>query len=64
MSRAPLAPNLDLCILGTLNQDFDVITGADTMNGAIDVIVDEASPGERCDLRKKLLTFSSCRKKR
>lgn len=44
MSRAPLAPNLDLCIVGTLNQDFDVITGADTMDGAIDVVVDEASP--------------------
>ncbi|MEN4790604.1 contact-dependent growth inhibition system immunity protein [Pantoea agglomerans] len=57
MSRAPLAPNLDLCIVGTLNQDFDVITGADTMDGAIDVVVDEASPEERCDLRKEITEF-------
>lgn len=57
MSRAPLAPNLDLCILGTLNQDFDVITGADTMDGAIDVVVDEASPEERSNLRNEIASF-------
>ncbi len=62
MSRAPLAPNLDLCILGTLNQNFDVITGADTMDGAIDVVVDEASPEERSATR--LLAFSSSLMKR
>jgi len=57
MSHAPLAPNLDLCLLGTLNQDFDVITGADTMDGAIDVVVDEASPEERNDLRNEIAGF-------
>ena len=57
MSRAPLAPNLDLCLAGTLNQDFDYITGADTMDGAIDVVVDEASPEERRDLRKEITDF-------
>lgn len=57
MSRAPLAPNLDLCILGTLNQDFDVITGADTMDGAINVVVDEALPEERSNLRNEIVGF-------
>lgn len=57
MSRAPLAPNLDLCLVGTLNQDFDYITGADTMDSAIDVVVDEASPEERSDLRKEISDF-------
>ncbi|WP_312274806.1 contact-dependent growth inhibition system immunity protein [Pseudescherichia sp.] len=57
MSRAPLAPNLDLCLMGTLNQDFDVITGADTMEGAIDVVVDEASPEERSNLRNEIADF-------
>ncbi|KGT89275.1 hypothetical protein NG99_19950 [Erwinia typographi] len=57
MSNAPLAPNLDLCLVGTLNQDYDYITGADTMEGAIDVVVDEATPEERRDLRKEISDF-------
>ncbi|ATA25573.1 hypothetical protein BIY26_10900 [Brenneria goodwinii] len=35
------------------NQDFDVITGADTMESAIDAVVAEATPEERNDLRKE-----------
>jgi len=48
---------LDICILGTFNQDFDVITGADTFEEAMVVYVDELRADDRARLKKEILNF-------
>lgn len=38
-----ITANLDIMIEGTLNQDFDVITSADTLEGGVDVYISVSS---------------------
>ncbi len=48
-----LTTNIDILIEGTLNQDFDFITGADTIDEAIDIYTAELTLQDREDLKKK-----------
>lgn len=52
-----LTTNIDILIEGTLNQDFDFITGADTIDGAIDIYTAELTPEDREDLKKEVINF-------
>lgn len=52
-----LTTNIDILIEGTLNQDFDFITGADTIDGAIDIYTAELIPEDREDLKKEVIEF-------
>jgi hypothetical protein len=42
-----LTTNIDILIEGTLNQDFDFITGADTIDEAIDIYTAELTLQDR-----------------
>ncbi|QKJ86814.1 hypothetical protein PMPD1_1864 [Paramixta manurensis] len=53
----PITPELDLCILGTFNQDFDVITGANTIEEAIEVYVNESTDEDLQLLKKDIEIF-------
>ncbi|QKJ86303.1 hypothetical protein PMPD1_1344 [Paramixta manurensis] len=50
---------IDIMIGGTLNQDFDFITGADTMDGAIRVYVSELNEKDRGTLKREITHFLS-----
>ncbi len=54
-----LTTNLDIMIEGMLNQDFDYITGADSMDDAIDIYTAELTPQDRSDLKKEVIDFLS-----
>lgn len=52
-----ITANLDQLIEGTLNQDFDLITGADTINEAINVYVAELSSEDKKSLQSEVSRF-------
>ncbi|MBD8454099.1 contact-dependent growth inhibition system immunity protein [Serratia rubidaea] len=54
-----LTTNIDLMIEGTLNQDFDYITGAETIDDAIDIYTKGLTTQDRQDLKKEVLAFLS-----
>lgn len=54
-----LTTNIDIMIEGTLNQDFDYITGAETIDDAIDIYTKELTTQDRQDLKKEVLAFLS-----
>lgn len=54
-----LTTNIDILIEGTLNQDFDYITGAETIDEAIDIYTKELITQDRQDLKKEVLAFLS-----
>ena len=54
-----LTTNIDIMIEGTLNQDFDCITGADTIDDAIDIYTKGLTTQDRRDLEKEVLAFLS-----
>lgn len=54
-----ITSEIDIMIGGTLNQDFDFITGADTMDGAIRVYVSELNKKDRDTLKKEVIHFLS-----
>ena len=52
-----LTTNIDILIKGTLNQDFDFITGADIIDEAIDIYTAELTLQDREDLKKEVMNF-------
>lgn len=54
-----LTTNIDIMIEGTLNQDFDYITGADNIDDAIDIYTKGLTTQERDDLKAEILAFLS-----
>lgn len=54
-----LTANIDIMIEGTLNQDFDYITGAETIDDAIDIYTKELTMQDRQALKKEVLAFLS-----
>ncbi|HBC81047.1 MAG TPA: hypothetical protein DC012_03585 [Escherichia sp.] len=52
-----LTTHLDIMIEGTLNQDFDYITGAESIDDAIDIYTSELTTHDRDDLKKEVLAF-------
>lgn len=54
-----LTTNIDIMIEGTLNQDFDYITGAETIDDAIDIYTKGLTKQDRQDLKKEVLAFLS-----
>lgn len=52
-----LTTHLDIMIEGTLNQDFDYITGAESIDDAIDIYTNELTTHDRDDLKKEVLAF-------
>lgn len=54
-----LTTNIDLLLEGTLNQDFDYITGAETIDDAIDIYTKGLTTQDRQDLKKEVLAFLS-----
>lgn len=54
-----LTTNIDIMIEGTLNQDFDYITGAETIDDAIDIYTKGLTTQDRQDLKKEVLAFLS-----
>ncbi|WP_312466280.1 contact-dependent growth inhibition system immunity protein [Pseudescherichia sp.] len=58
-----LTTNLDIMIEGTLNQDFDYITGAESIDDAIDIYTSELAANDRADLKKEVLAFLACDEK-
>lgn len=54
-----LTTNIDIMIEGTLNQDFDYITGAETIDDAIDIYTKELTAQDRQALKKEVLVFLS-----
>ena len=54
-----LTTNIDIMLEGTLNQGFDYITGAETIDGAIDIYTKELTTQDRQALKKEVLAFLS-----
>lgn len=52
-----LTTHLDVMIEGTLNQDFDYITGAESIDDAIDIYTSELTTHDRAGLKKEVLAF-------
>ncbi|MBS0908076.1 contact-dependent growth inhibition system immunity protein [Tatumella sp. JGM118] len=48
---------IDIMIEGTLNQDFDYITGAKTIDDAIDIYTKGLATQDHQDLKKEVFAF-------
>ena len=54
-----LTTQIDIIIEGTLNQDFDCITGTETIDDAIDIYTKGVATQDHQALKKEVLAFLS-----